>query len=208
MQKHNGLKTILIILLLSVTNFVGLIAIVLYFIGKKYNPSLRKSLWKWMSAGQEALSESPRNVNQNSSGEFFELEIGDTNNKVEEFIKKKKVNKAESISKRSPQKASATKPKSNIYKSSAELNVGPEQKLVAYKDLSNQKISVAGLNERQNLLLSYIKSKKQANMRDINLNFKNVSQRTLRRDMERLEKLRYVRQSGKTRDSMYEYMVG
>lgn len=211
MQKQGGFKTLLVILLLSVTNFVGIFILIAYFASKKYNPSFRKTVWKWMSAGQDDLSESPRNVNQNSSGEFSEYEFGDTSKRVDRYSQSQRVSRSQEIKKkvqaRAPinyQNRATVKPirkhvTQNIEK---QVVVEPPRRLVAL----TKDTDLSGLNERQIQILKYIQSKKYANMKDINNNFKEVSQRTLRRDMERLEKLQFVKQSGKTRDSMYEYI--
>jgi methyl-accepting chemotaxis protein len=63
--------------------------------------------------------------------------------------------------------------------------------------------AIAGLNERQNELLSIVKEKRKMNMMELANEFKNVTQRTLRRDMEKLEALGKVQQVGRTRDSFY-----
>lgn len=211
MGKQGGFKTLLVILLLSVTNFVGLFILIAYFASKKYNPSFRKTVWKWMSAGQDDLSESPRNVNQNSSGEFSEYEFGDTSRRVERFSRAQRVSKSQEIKKKVQSQAPLNYPNRTVVRTPKKAETPAVEKPVIVEVprrlvALTKDTDLSGLNERQIQILKYIKSKKYANMKDINNNFKEVSQRTLRRDMERLEKLQFVRQSGKTRDSMYEYI--
>ena len=63
---------------------------------------------------------------------------------------------------------------------------------------------VSGLNERQDKILSILKNKRKLNMMEMASEFGDVTSRTLRRDMEKLEKQKIIRQVGKTRDSFYE----
>lgn len=60
------------------------------------------------------------------------------------------------------------------------------------------------LNERQSELLSYISNKGSVGMSEISQNFINVSERTLRRDMDKLESLGKVTQLGRTKNSTYK----
>ncbi len=71
------------------------------------------------------------------------------------------------------------------------------------KKVANLNI-VSGLNERQDKILSILKNKRKLNMMEMASEFADVTSRTLRRDMEKLEKQKIVRQVGKTRDSFYE----
>ncbi len=66
--------------------------------------------------------------------------------------------------------------------------------------------SASGLNERQDKILAMVKNKRKLNMMEIASEFADVTSRTLRRDMEKLEKQKLVRQVGKTRDSFYELL--
>lgn len=60
------------------------------------------------------------------------------------------------------------------------------------------------LNERQSELLNYISIKGSTGMSEISQNFGNVSERTLRRDMDKLESLGKVVQLGRTKNSTYK----
>ena len=59
------------------------------------------------------------------------------------------------------------------------------------------------LNSRQLKIFDLVKFKNGTDMREINKKFKSVSQRTLRRDLDKLENMGYIKQEGKTRNSMY-----
>jgi len=59
------------------------------------------------------------------------------------------------------------------------------------------------LNQRQIEILNYIRNFDKFTMLDISNKFKGVSERTLRRDMDKLELIGFVVQVGKTRDSYY-----
>lgn len=61
-----------------------------------------------------------------------------------------------------------------------------------------------GLNPRQSDLLKFIKNNDSSTMYDISRVFSKVTQRTLRRDLEKLEKTGLVKQDGKTRNSVYK----
>lgn len=60
-----------------------------------------------------------------------------------------------------------------------------------------------GLNERQEQIYQAIKKTKQAGINSFAEQIANVTPRTLRRDLTRLEKLGLVEQVGKTKDSFY-----
>lgn len=91
--------------------------------------------------------------------------------------------------------------RANVKKKVASVEKKIEKK-IAKIEKSAQKI--AGANDRQNNILSIIKDKRKLNMTELAQNFKEVTQRTLRRDMEKLESLGIVKQVGRTRDSHYE----
>lgn len=62
----------------------------------------------------------------------------------------------------------------------------------------------SNLNARQQKILKEVKNQKKVKSSEIRNQFKNINERTLRRDFDKLEKLGIVRQSGKTKDSFYE----
>lgn len=64
----------------------------------------------------------------------------------------------------------------------------------------------SNLNERQQKILKEVKNQKKVKSSEIRNQFKNINERTLRRDFDKLEKLGIVRQLGKTKDSFYEYL--
>jgi uncharacterized membrane-anchored protein YhcB (DUF1043 family) len=100
----------------------------------------------------------------------------------------------------------------------SESNIG-DKKLVA-RPVSEKKISksksinsssvksvskgLEGLNDRQTAIFRFIKSKKKASMSQLTELIPDVSERTLRRDMDYLESKNRVKQVGKTRDSYYQ----
>lgn len=61
-----------------------------------------------------------------------------------------------------------------------------------------------GLNTRQEDILGFIRSNSNAKMSDVSKLFAQVTPRTLRRDLERLEQLGFLKQEGKTRDAVYK----
>lgn len=62
------------------------------------------------------------------------------------------------------------------------------------------------LNVRQRKLLEFVKNSSEVDMKSVSKKFPKVSQRTLRRDMDKLEELKLVAQSGKTRNSVYRFI--
>lgn len=68
---------------------------------------------------------------------------------------------------------------------------------------SNKKHNASGLNDRQSFILSKLEKRGELSMSDIAWDFPNVSQRTLRRDFDKLEGLGLTEQIGKTKDSKY-----
>ncbi|MEP7103823.1 MAG: DeoR family transcriptional regulator [Candidatus Dojkabacteria bacterium] len=83
-----------------------------------------------------------------------------------------------------------------IEKSSIVKKLSPVNKTVALK-------SSLAFNDRQDRIISMIKDKRKLNMGEIASKFPDITSRTLRRDMEKLEKLKVTKQIGKTRDSYY-----
>lgn len=61
-----------------------------------------------------------------------------------------------------------------------------------------------GLNTRQEDILGFIRSNSNAKMSDVSKLFAQVTPRTLRRDLEKLEQLGFLKQEGKTRDAVYK----
>ena len=75
------------------------------------------------------------------------------------------------------------------------------------KKIDNQSIKKDGnLNERQKNLLEKLKSKDVSTVSEINDSFPEVSTRTLRRDLSKLEKLGFIKQLGKTKNTRYKYL--
>lgn len=74
------------------------------------------------------------------------------------------------------------------------------------KSESNSLANAASLslNSRQSVLLKEITKKRKLNMGEVSRLLPEVSERTLRRDMDRLETIGLIKQVGKTRDSYYE----
>lgn len=60
------------------------------------------------------------------------------------------------------------------------------------------------LSERQEEIVDFINRVDEMSVSDIVEKFKEVTPRTLRRDLEKLENLGFVRQIGKTKDSRYK----
>ncbi|MCS7318065.1 MAG: DeoR family transcriptional regulator [Candidatus Dojkabacteria bacterium] len=75
----------------------------------------------------------------------------------------------------------------NLKPSSDQVNYGKQQKL----------------NVRQKKILNIIKTLDYISVSDLSKKIRNVSTRTLRRDMDRLEKLGILKQNGKTKDTIY-----
>lgn len=73
-----------------------------------------------------------------------------------------------------------------------------------------KKIKVASLantsklSDRQKKILSKFDKNNKIGMKDLYGDFSEISQRTLRRDMDKLEQFGFLLQKGKTRDSYYE----
>jgi predicted HTH transcriptional regulator len=65
---------------------------------------------------------------------------------------------------------------------------------------------VSGLNSRQQELKSYASSRRNFTMQTIRDSFPDVTARTLRRDLDRLQELGIISQEGKTRNSVYKYL--
>lgn len=62
----------------------------------------------------------------------------------------------------------------------------------------------SALSTRQRSIVNYFDTHSSAKMAEISKNFKNVTPRTLRRDLTKLEQLGVLRQEGKTRDAVYK----
>lgn len=62
------------------------------------------------------------------------------------------------------------------------------------------------LNARQQKIQKYLKIKERVSVKDLVKGFPDVTTRTLRRDMAKLEALGIVKQKGKTKDSLYQIL--
>ena len=82
----------------------------------------------------------------------------------------------------------------------------PKAQVVRVKAEKKPAKNKYGLNPRQNDLLKFIKNNDASTMYDISKVFSKVTQRTLRRDLEKLEKTGLVKQDGKTRNSVYKLL--
>lgn len=72
------------------------------------------------------------------------------------------------------------------------------------KSVTKQVARPAGINERQAEVLNIVGSYKEGvDMGKVAGQIKSVSDRTLRRDMARLEQMRLIKRAGTTRDSLY-----
>jgi predicted HTH transcriptional regulator len=65
----------------------------------------------------------------------------------------------------------------------------------------------AAVSPRAKTLLNYIKSRKQITVAEIRDQFPTVTARTLRRDLDKLEKQGVIAQTGKTRNSAYHFVA-
>jgi predicted HTH transcriptional regulator len=83
------------------------------------------------------------------------------------------------------------------------------QRCVVKKDVVEVKPKlkrIGGLNVRQQKVLDLLKEKKNITVEDILSNIKGVSERTLRRDMNKLESLGVSKKQGTTKGSKYIYL--
>lgn len=64
-----------------------------------------------------------------------------------------------------------------------------------------------GLSFRQREILSLLKTKNTITTKELSLKFPNVTNRTLRRDMDVLEKKSLIRQHGKTKNALYKVVL-
>lgn len=84
-----------------------------------------------------------------------------------------------------------------------EAKVGPKPKTIKSK-VNNTKNIEKKLSERQKDVLKIFSNKSEITLSDIVNKFQNVSSRTLRRDLSKLEELSYIKQFGKTKNSIYK----
>ncbi len=87
-----------------------------------------------------------------------------------------------------PQRAKAKSPQRNFYTSKTGKEDG------------------GTLNVRQQKIQKYLKTKEMVSVKDLVKGFPDVTTRTLRRDMAKLEALGIVKQKGKTKDSLYQIL--
>jgi len=69
---------------------------------------------------------------------------------------------------------------------------------------TNDTAPKGGLNARQKEVLNYVKSNSDSKMSSVSKVFNKVTPRTLRRDLQKLEQMGFLRQQGKTRDAVYK----
>lgn len=65
---------------------------------------------------------------------------------------------------------------------------------------------ISGLNNRQEKVLNLLKSKREITVDEALVDIKDVSERTLRRDMNKLESLGISKKEGTTKGSKYIYI--
>lgn len=66
------------------------------------------------------------------------------------------------------------------------------------------KVNKDGLNDRQKLILSFFTREEKVTIEMIKNEIKDVTERTLRRDMDFLEKKKYIKKVGETKGTYYQ----
>lgn len=86
------------------------------------------------------------------------------------------------------------------------IDTEPIKKKLVKKETKKKEVSTNSAQLRQDAILNFLKSNNEATISEITEEFNDVSSRTLRRDMDKLEKLGLVKQFGKTKDSRYKFI--
>lgn len=81
---------------------------------------------------------------------------------------------------------------------------GAKVKKYSNSPVRRKKTTSGSLNSRQEDILDFVRSNSNAKMSDVSRLFSRVTPRTLRRDLEKLEQLGFLKQEGKTRDAVYK----
>jgi len=189
------MKKVLIVLALILT---GGLAIFFFTDPEKNSRKLKKAIKSVKKYAEETMD----SVEDNG---FAEMGCSDLDWTNQEMLSKK----AEQIEKLKPVQdlkeylAKVEKPIEKAVKQAKKDVVKTEKKVKKKEAALN---IVSGLNERQDKILALLKNKRKMNMMEMASEFADVTSRTLRRDMEKLEKQKIVRQVGKTRDSFYELL--
>lgn len=161
-----------------------------------------KKIKKVIKSAKKYAEETMDSVEDNGFSEMGWSDLDWTN---EEMLAKKahQIEKSKPVQDLKAYLAKAEKPVKKVVKQ-ASKEIEKTEKVVKKKVAALE--SKLGLNERQDKILSILKNKRKLNMMELATEFVDVTSRTLRRDMEKLEKQKIVRQVGKTRDSFYELL--
>lgn len=109
--------------------------------------------------------------------------------------------KEEGLNSKSPRKNESSFKNENVL---FQVNLDPA-KVKSLKNRSSvAKVSKYSPTPRQKEILSYLKSLPNSKMSSISKAFSDVTPRTLRRDMAKLEQQGFLRQEGKTKDAIYK----
>jgi uncharacterized membrane protein YgaE (UPF0421/DUF939 family) len=185
MKKLSNIFLILIVIL------TGGLAVFLFLDFKKNSRKLKKIVKNVRKLAEDSVEKLENNG-------FEEMGWSDLDWTNEEILSKKKEEVVDDLK---DYLSKVEKPMKSIVKEVKQnpivKNLKPVLKTAALKS------NVSGLNERQDSIVSMIEDKRKLNMAEISTKFPGITSRTLRRDMEKLEKLKITKQIGKTRDSYY-----
>ena len=164
-------------ILIAIFSVVGIFLIGFYYIRK--NVGLFTKLFKEVSAGIEDYELTQDEIDKISEDSVRIAKIigKDLENKVESFVK-------ESVVKQPTEESKKVKVKS--------------------RKTYSKPVKESGLNSRQSDIMNYIRNNSEAKMSNVSKMFAEVTPRTLRRDLGKLEQMGLVKQEGKTRDAVYK----
>lgn len=84
-----------------------------------------------------------------------------------------------------------------LFRKDEELSIGTS------KEVQQKKEKSSPINSRQNILLALLKQHKSLQMKDIEKRIQTVNVRTLRRDLDKLQKLGLISKTGSTKAAVY-----
>ena len=169
-------------ILIAVFSVVGIFLIGFYYIKK--NISLFTKLFKEVGAGIEDYELTPDEIDRISDESVRIVKI--ISKDIENDLGKGKV-------------------ESFVKESVVQLPIeGPKKVKAKSRKAYSKPVKESGLNSRQSDILNYIRNNSEAKMSNVSKMFAEVTPRTLRRDLGKLEQMGFVRQEGKTRDAVYK----
>jgi hypothetical protein len=188
------------VLFLGVSVFIGLLAAREWKRNERYYKSrfvgIRNRVGRDLEVGRESALQTANELRAQFQHES-ELVLKEAAIKAEEFKASKTVKKAVAV---------IEKVLPIDIKSESKPESKPETKSELKPEVKSEKFEskdLKGLSPRQNVIFAIIRGKKQVEMKDLLMRVSGVTERTLRRDLLKLQELKLISKKGTTKSVTY-----